>query len=364
MKHLISLVSKQTVPNVLFINEAKDVDNYVFIYTAQMENELHQITDAVRLPTDMLTLVCVEAFSLTDIIKKLSDLKFKKSDEYVVNITGGTKMMSLGAYQFFEKYKKTKMVYLGIGDNSYQEIFPKIKAKKTPLSYHMNIQEYLACHGFEVDGRKNNLVRPELYTRQMLFAFTHHKISKAGKKFIGQLRDKKWDKEKSILPEKVHPQGKSFLVEIGFISPKIKKINSKERHYLIGGWLEEYAYTEVKNKLGLSDEHLAHSVQIKEGKARNEIDVFFIHKNTPYAIECKTGLMGQHFSPAIYKQSAFRDKIGKDIRQILFSLSSYSHRETGEILDRFADRANQHDITLIDKNGLMKDGLKKYLKKL
>lgn len=363
MKHLASLVSHQTVPNVLFINEAKDIDNYVFIYTDRMEKELHQIVDAVHLPTEMLTLILVDAYSVDDIKQKLGELKFGKTDEFIVNLTGGTKLMFLGAYQFFERFKNTKMVYLGIGGNSYQSIYPHF-LPFIPLSYLINIQEYLACHGFEVASQKNDLVRKELYTRQFLLAFTHNKLPEYGKKFISNLRGKEWKNSKSITINDVHPKGKEFLIEIGFITEKIHKISEKEKHYLIGGWLEEYAYAIVKKKLGLSNQHLAHSVQIKEGKARNEIDVFFIHNNTPYVIECKTGLMGQHFSSAIYKQSAFRDKIGKDIRQILLSLSIYSNKETGEIQEKFADRANQHDIVLIDKNGLMNNQLEDFLENL
>jgi hypothetical protein len=363
MKHLISLVSHQTVPNVLFINEAKDVDNYVFIYTDRMEKELHQITDAVHLPTNMLTLICVDAYSVDDIKEKLNALKFKETDEYVVNLTGGTKLMFLGAYQFFEKFKHTKMVYLGIGGNSYQSIYPTFQPS-TPLSYLMNIEEYIACHDFKMKGKKNKLVRTEMYTKTILLAQTHNQLPKAWHDFMRNLRDRKWNNTRSIDPDKVRPKGREFLVKMGFLTPKTKTINQAERHYLIGGWLEEYAYAVVKEKLGLSDDHLAHSVEIIEGEALNEMDVFFIHNNTPYAIECKTGIAGKLFSPTIYKQSSFRDKIGKDLRLVLFSLSIHSDKETGEIKTRQADRASQHEITVIDRNGLLNNALDDYLEKL
>ncbi|MGB1216840.1 MAG: Card1-like endonuclease domain-containing protein, partial [Saprospiraceae bacterium] len=326
-KHLISLVSKQTIPNALFINEAKDVDDYLFIYTDWVEVQLHQIIDAVQLPSNMVSVLKVEPNNLKSIKQELGSQGFLEEDEFVVNITGGTKITVLAAYQFFSQFKNVRLIYLPIGENSFMEIYPENKESKA-LDYRLDIREYLACHGFKMIRCESGLVRSENYTQQFMAAFMGQVIPKEGYELFGLLRQRQYDHKKIIHPNKVmEDQGLEILKKIDFLSAGQTKINNAEKNYLIGGWLEEYVFSMVQKELGLEAKFLSHSVEISEGQAKNEIDVFFVLNNTAYLIECKTGLNSKAFSPTIYKQSAFRDKLGKDTRHILFSLSDFSDKD-------------------------------------
>ncbi len=362
-KILISLVSKQTVPNVLFINEAKDVDEYWLVSTPQMKAETEMIIVASELAENMIKRIEVNAFSLTDIQGKLAQNIVDPEAEYIVNITGGTKMMSLGAYQFFEQFKSAKMVYLNIGDNSFQVISPSQEPSKN-LSYPMGIKEYLACYGIKVASKRNRLIRPATFTQLFFTAFITDRFGKNFHRFLSDLRDDKWKNNKRISPDDIQKGMGKFLSDIQFLKSPDATINPREREYLIGGWLEEYVYAEIKQRTGCTDKHIAHSVQIQEGRAGNEIDVLFIKDNTPYIIECKTGLRMQgQFNRAVYLQSSFKEHFGIAVRPILFSLSNY-HNKQGKLKQGYADRATQHDIRVIDKTMIMNGALDQLIKEL
>jgi len=113
-KVLVTLVSEQTIPNVEFIREMEDqVDRFLFISTERMEKVGNRqwILDTVKLDQEkVLDPLIVDAFSFEDIEEKLIQA-VNDEDTYIVNLTGGTKIMSLAVYEFF-KTLRSEMFYL------------------------------------------------------------------------------------------------------------------------------------------------------------------------------------------------------------------------------------------------------------
>ncbi len=97
---LVSIISKQTIPNYLFIKDRQEQDDeMLFIATQEMKNEADWLIQ---------TLKCTEEEKQVILLEKNQEEKWNEmtaaiaehisSDKhYVVNLTGGTKYMTLAA---------------------------------------------------------------------------------------------------------------------------------------------------------------------------------------------------------------------------------------------------------------------------
>ena len=151
---LTSLISDHTIPNILAIHHFKP-DDLLFISTTAMEkkNKTADILNAL----DRLGLyykinpIIVQEDSILDSHKKIGKwIKGKKDAEFLVNLTGGTKIMSIAAYEFFKDYS-SKMIYIPIPRNEFIIPFPK-KRPGVPvkLDLKLSVIEYLTAYGLTV----------------------------------------------------------------------------------------------------------------------------------------------------------------------------------------------------------------------
>ena len=124
MKTFVSLIGDQTMANVLVIRDiGMSFDRHIFISTKEMEakgkseatlNALDgsQAGGAIRAKT---IIVVVQEDSVDSIDSELSKFAFA-GDEITVNITGGTKVMSIAAYNHFSNFG-ARMLYTTIHQN-------------------------------------------------------------------------------------------------------------------------------------------------------------------------------------------------------------------------------------------------------
>ena len=114
---LISLVSDHAIPNILAIHHFMP-DELLFISTTAMEKK-NKVPDTLK-ALNRLGLeyksnsVIVREDSILDCHKKIGKwIEGKEDAEFMVNLTGGTKIMSIAAYEFFKDYS-SKMIYVPI----------------------------------------------------------------------------------------------------------------------------------------------------------------------------------------------------------------------------------------------------------
>lgn len=135
-KILVSLVSEQTIPNILVAAYYKPGILW-FISTERMERERKTecIEKTLRLKgllssTKNIEKIIVDQDSLTDCINKIESLieKVSYEVEYIVNITGGNKVMALATYEVFREIgQKVIIDYIPLGKNELVQIFPRKK---------------------------------------------------------------------------------------------------------------------------------------------------------------------------------------------------------------------------------------------
>lgn len=392
---LVSLVSDQTLPNVQFIKELIDqVDVYLFLTTAGMESSGKRkwIINATKIDSvKEVTPIIVDQFSFDDITTKLDSFDFSAYNKIIVNLTGGTKVMTLAADVFFKDLGSEIYYITGSNNNDFIKLFPGRKKTITSFNSRITIAEYLKAYGFsfEVSALSGISIA---YTKHF-FNLYCDKIFDKHKETINSLRAyrKKGLKKKELVKRE---DILNFLAEIEFPVEIENGLTAVLAKYLTGDWFEEYIGLHLKEELGLSDDELMIGVTLHkeippkvtndvttllgdvkvEDKAPNEFDVMFVYNNRFYSIECKTSIIDKRevlknnemkskdvniLGDTIYKADSLKNKFGLFANSSIITLTCL--KEYIEIDDKgtrnnriqdmssLINRANLSRIKLIDR---------------
>lgn len=364
-KIIVSLVSKQTIPNVTFIKANPSVIKLVFITTEKMEEK--EKTNWILKSTGASggERIIVPEGSISGIKNKLSEsFSFNENDEILVNLTGGNKNMFLASYEFFkeqnlQKQNNIKMYYLNEGSNSFNMIFPSEQRECVDGGY-CNLKEYLTAYSI---GEKARMLPLQEFEKTREFYENTFESEKNGihalheivndKQYKGKLKEKLKHKDFLNTLSANQAVGNLFNKTFGGIEFSEQKIK-----YLRGGWFEEYVYFIIKRGLGLDNEQIYLGLSIKDeslpGKtANNEIDVIFIYKNKINIIECKTGYKDEKgksiLQDVLYKQSALQKSFGLTAKSFLFLPNALSGSESQK------ERAQVYNIGIIDDKEMLLD---------
>lgn len=361
-KVLVSLVSDQTIPNVELIKEfRKNVYFYYFISTKQKSTQLQWIINATKLKQDEYTTIDVDAFNTADIEEKIHAINFG-DDEIILNITGGTKLMSLIVNDFFKNIGST-IYYLTGHDKRYIKVFPSRGENSFELQNKLTLREYLTAYGFEY---KNTNPYKDLETSKNIFNVYIGKTSHELKSVLEPIRIRRGKKMK--IDDPTH----DFLEEVKYEHQGI--LTKKDTKYLSGDWFEEYVYYSIKKDLNLDEEEISTGLNLIKGGAPNEIDVIFIYKHKLYIIECKTSVFDKRkikriregkeveeekdinlLPEVIYKSDALSKKFGLFATTSIFTLEEIKN-ENGTPKDNFNkhfDRAELSKIRILSKRDLI-----------
>lgn len=389
---LISLVSDQTIPNVQLIKQLKEqIAKHLFVTTSAMEQKgiRSWIETACDISTDVIV---VDEFSFADINSRLHEYDFEKYDKIIVNLTGGTKIMTLVAYDFF-KNLGADIYYVTGQNNSYIKVFPSEKNNVNTFTSPATLHEYLTAYGFTIKRSTPSGV-PFEQTEKIFKSLCSIDVAEhvEALRFIVSKRDKTINNED-------FDRVANFLSAIGYTPEVCGCLSKAETKYLSGDWFEEYVGLKIKHELNLSDENIfigtelikALSQKVKnspydllgevsdnETDNRNEMDVMFIHNNKFYSIECKSSIVayrtimlnGEYvdkpyniLGETIYKSDSLAKRFGLYANTAIVTLSDFAaycaddevgkHKTKIKQMEGYINRANLSNIKLIDKRLLM-----------
>ena len=291
-KTIVSILSDHLLPNFLFIKEMEgQYSDLLFVSTPQMEmqEKAMHLEVALGRKEGSVRRIVVANDNYKEILDALSAEQLSDSVEYVVNITGGTKTMSLAVHEYFCQFNAS-FVYGPIGKNSYYDFSTD---QTHSLDYRVSLNEYFTLYGLAYDY-DNGLIcgaqRPfELFNQQKNRNF--------------------------YLSEELRYPHKALRPEL--------------RRYLGGEWFEEYTYLRIKRDFKLRDEDIAKSVKIcrlSSTSNDNELDVVFVKDNTLYVIECKVSMIGYGkesksvVDEYLYKLAAISKDFGLRVNSYIFTL--------------------------------------------
>jgi len=259
MTILISILSDYLQPNFLLIKEFKGkYDKLIFITTKEMEGKGkgYALEKTLELENDSVQRIEVIEDDYSNVIEKLADCSFSIHDEYILNVTGGTKVMTIAVWEFFSRRYMSQFYYVPIGKNIIRNIYSE---ETIQLNYRLNLKEYFTLNGLRFDPSNETLF--PLSQSRMVF---------------------------------------NEYEQVGFKRQKHKKIcdshnlpDAKERVYYSGAWFEDYCYWRLKKEFNLSDNAICKNAKIYRNNSEqydNEIDVMFIRNNELYIFECKLSI--------------------------------------------------------------------------
>ena len=347
---LVSLISDQAIPNLEMIKE-KPVDAYLFILTEQMKEKLGWLKEAAGLKnSSIIQELIVDAFSFEDIEKKLSDI-VSDDHHYLVNLTGGTKIMSLAVSDFFKNID-CELLYVPGRNNSYFRLFPGIKKPVFPFTTSITLEEYVIAYGFTIKKKGQLLTTPEKTENIFNYYLNHFNPEIDGKplNLIHGRRGKNMnniDDDNDIL---------AFLNRLSYISKAPNRLNSQETRYLTGDWFEDYIYNLVKEFYKLNDDEIGVGWELQKGEHNtpNEFDILFIKDKKLNIIECKTSVLlsgptdkKNIITETIYKVDSLKNKFGLLAKTNIITLTNLN--ELDHSIKKSIERAEENRIGLFSK---------------
>jgi hypothetical protein len=369
MKTIINIVSAQTLPNYLFVKQMyEEGDKVIWIVSSSMQNAMQCLATTFQREDVKIALQKGEEENMQTIQQILKE-KIDINENFIINLTGGTKLMAIAVYNFFrENCPNAFFFYIPWPKN----IITNIQTQQTTeLTSKVSIQEYFSL--YDMKSRNGNGRKPYLSFEQAKDMF--YKMNDIGEKYHNELSELRELKKKNRFDgdngrNKNVPRPYSDIkgitlkegiggdkstraerienfIEQNELLKKCEKgfISGEDMVCLTGEWLEDLIYyiTEEEEK---PDEILCGIEVLKNGDkgSKNELDVVYIKDNILYIRECKTGWeKGKMFNDIVYKAVAIKSLFGLSVKS-----SVYSCREN---LSDKPTEAEQHKETL-EKMGI------------
>ncbi len=354
----VCLVSEQTIPNILGVYHFKP-DKIIFCTTEKMEGQKR--TDSIINTLKLYGLdygnlsrherVFVDQDCLDDCELKFSEIaKSYRNDEVVVNLTGGTKIMVIGAYNSLKNVAQ-KMIYTPIPKNEFITVFPKDESCKQPTRYDLklSVEAYVTSYGVKVKNvNKINQLKTNAESNKDLCKWMAHNYKAIEDKLfefykaLGTHRNDKGFGLKMDFNCKKQEE-KEFLNRLGINlkNGKIDQTISKDRiRFLTGDWLSDFCYNEIAE---LNVDDCVTGIELISPKGvDNEFDVMFTKDNALYIVECKSlSSKDDKYQDFLYKISALQQDFGLRVRGFMISTTRDILTKEGEIKPHIIKRAEQ-----------------------
>jgi len=327
-KILVNLISEQTIPNIRFIKEYHQaIEKFVFITTIDMEQsgKTNSHLKVFNIPDRKIQKIIVDPFKFKKIENILLETNFNEDDEYFVNITGGTKPMSIVAMSFFSGFKNAKMFYVPIGEENYRQVYPRIDQSEKLFSKHLTLKEYFESHNLELIGKENKASRDIEIAKKLMV------------KFI---------------------QNHGDIKQIPKIFNAKSLVKSIDKAYYSGGWFEEFIFWKIKQKFKLNENQIAYNVKLQNERSTNEYDAVFIYHDSIYIVECKAYFslvkLKQKIEKDLYKLGALDKDFGLRSNAIYITTANIKANNIKENIS-LKERANSLKIQLFQFNDLIND---------
>lgn len=276
-------------------------DEHIFLSTTKMEENSKSaiLASTLGLATEKFQVLIIDPNSPALILNTLKSFAWKNDVAYIVNITGGNKLMSQMTYLHFAGKPKCNIYYWPIDTNSLEQLYPEIEQIVLADPYQLDLSTYIGAHGYS-------------YTCQLQIS---NPYSKADALFQNVIKCGTAEKVPEI----------SMAKEDGY--------NKPDKPYFLGGWFEEWLYAFIKKSLKLPDSQIAFNLKLKSSQSvrntesDNEIDVAFVYKNKLYIWECKVfysnRVRGPKIAEAVYKISSVSQSLGLQSTSLVAILSPF-----------------------------------------
>lgn len=334
MNTMFCLVSRQSMANVLPVLMFKP--NYVVLFATPEEkrsaDNLQKLFQSKSISVKRID--GLNAYDFTNFKKIVSEELNSSVDETWMNITGGTKLMALAAYEAFAE-KNKRIIYC---DTEHQHIITLSPENKIEnLIAEITISDYLLSYGYHIKETKDLSIVTKFYP---LFDFIlKNNLINDFISFYQEIREIHFEDYLNIqIKRKNFYLSKNFDTYTFFFDPKNKKSFSvSSSKYKSGDWLEYYIYYILKGKYKLDP--LTGVKIISDENVENEIDVLVLKDYKLYNYSCKSGKSDNQFD-------LFQLETLRNITSGTFGKGIFVTTKKGS--KRFLERAKELNIKTIN----------------
>jgi hypothetical protein len=325
----LCLVSAQVTPNLTpLLDPATRPEQVILVVSADMRQQADWLEQFIK-PRgikvsrwDVDNPYDVEAIRdrMFEQISEMAD-----HEQLVLNATGGTKPMSIAAYEIFRNLdlpifyvhpEKDRLIWMhNPKEHSHQDLADRIK-----------LDDFLGVHGAQVVGavQRQGLNHRELSICQYLvqeidrFSPPLGVLNWLAGSAEGALRSKPLSEVRNpvddleLLIDEFTSQGFLRLQDNRLVFS-----DEQDRFFVNGGWLELYAYdicAQLRSEYGLQDlGRNIHVQRTQRGKGiPNELDLALLLDNRLHIIECKTKKWEKNGpgANALYRLDTLKDLLG------------------------------------------------------
>lgn len=312
----LCLVSDQSLQNLLPTRSTEiKPDRCVLLVSAEMKRK----SADKRLHHALITAGCPRVETIEDVPdhdlhtiiawanRLIARLRTEAPDHrYLLNLTGGNKLMSLGLLQALRPW--CEAVYCDTAHDRLEFLHPPGRDAIPLAPDLLNVSLYLAAQGFGVRDEKADGVL--LDRRRETTVWLAHNASNL-QDFIRQLNGAALYHDPGNrtarspnLPSAragIETEARRRLKAAGLLEERngLACVPAQHATYLGGGWLEEYCWAmgrELETEGLIKRARFAINVKLDpvdrnrgEKYPLNELDAVFVHRNRMLVIECKTG---------------------------------------------------------------------------
>ena len=267
-----------------------------------------------------------DAWDIEHISQIVLDLLTEYEDgRLALNATGGTKPMSIAAYEVFRDLhqpvfyvhpEQDRVIWLYPSKQAGQDLADRIKLPEFLQAYGATVTSQGETFGVPADDRE---LTEEIITRIAYYSKALGALNYLAQQATGSLKVELNPQQMNdyILADLIHLFSKHKRLSID--KQTLTFPTEEARFYVNGGWLEQHVWGQclnIKKESGIQD--IGRSVQVDrlhQGRpVRNELDITFLKDNRLYIIECKT----KRFSAkdqgggadTLYKLDTLKDLLG------------------------------------------------------
>ena len=367
MKILLCLLSDQHVPNLLSVHHFRP-ERLVLVESAAMRRKKAAQHFLAALKLGGLDFTVgerhhVQSLDAEDdlaVARKCLQHAYGRhpADEWIANLTGGTKPMSIAAYEFF-KAVGARLVYVNFARPDV--LLGLDGCPQESCTHRPTVREFLAGYGFESRKSEKDIEDDEGRARGWLDAARAIALHCPQQPLLrlGDLSDpaikKRWDEARKkglelgtghLNPEEADLRGAlascfNLAAESDGLHGKLDKYAVE---FITGGWLEVFIWGILErhaNSLGIWNVRLnIHPAKV-DIKTDSEFDVSFMHEYRLCVMECKSGAQEQDpKADVLYKvEAVVRQFRGLGIRSYLATTADNIRGQDGNLRPGIRDRA-------------------------
>jgi hypothetical protein len=275
---MICLASKQSMANVLPVLQMRPERVYILATPEEFTsaNNLKTLFAGKGVMAEIIP--NLNAYDVSTVrAAAVSILNRNGSSNAVVNITGGTKLMALAAYEA-ARTQGFAVIYCNTRDRVLMNIYPG--APDIPLKVDVSMEDYLASYGYLVKDYKAPGDYEGLFS--VLRQGALETFCKATSLFRKHFNNPSARTRKKFGQFSVVKEYDTYYLNYG-----TGRLIFENKKFIMGDWLEYYVHDHIRRNI--SEKAMVGVNILSAADVKNEVDVVFMFNDQLHFVSCKSG---------------------------------------------------------------------------